>query len=142
MKILWILCLTIGTLLLSTNAVAQDSCDSDCVCNYQLDFLTKKSITMPEPEVVEPKPRLIIFSADWCLPCKVARKQMNENDELRTILEEDYTVVTYNFDKDKDARRKYNVSRVPTYIVELKGRVLRKQTGYGGDSKLKAFLRR
>ncbi len=96
---------------------------------------------MPEPEEIV-KPRLIIFSADWCLPCKVARKQMNENDELRTILEEDYTVVTYNFDKDKEARRKYNVSRVPTYIVELKGRILRKQTGYGGDSKLKSFLRR
>lgn len=141
MKKLWILCLII---LMSTYAVAQDSCDEDCVCNYQLDFLTEKSKEMPPPlpEESEPKPKLIIFSADWCLPCKVARKQMRENDELRTIVEEDFDVITYNFDKDTEARKKYNVNRVPTYIVELKGRILRKQTGYGGDSKLKAFLRR
>lgn len=144
MKKLWILFLLVATTTaIPTHANAEESCPDKCVCNYHIDFL-KKAQEMPPPpsEESEPKPRLIIFSADWCLPCKVARKEMRDNDEIRTILEEDYTVINYNFDKDKDARKKYNVNRVPTYIVELKGRVLRKQTGYGGNSKLKSFLRR
>tara|TARA_B100001094_G_scaffold188712_1_gene182969 strand:+ start:310 stop:636 length:327 start_codon:yes stop_codon:yes gene_type:complete len=87
----------------------------------------------------EPKTRLIIFSADWCLPCKVARKEMRENDSLKEMLE-NYEVVLYNFDIAIPARRKYNVTKVPTYIIEKDGVEIRRKIGFGGTARFKKFL--
>ena len=87
----------------------------------------------------EPKTRLIIFSADWCLPCKVARKEMRENDSLKEMLE-NYEVVLYNFDIAIPARRKYNITKVPTYIIEKDGVEIRRKIGFGGTARFKKFL--
>jgi thiol-disulfide isomerase/thioredoxin len=83
--------------------------------------------------------KLIIFSADWCLPCKVARKEMQENVELKRMLQ-DFEVIKYNFDVDKEARKKYNVNKVPTYIIESDGKEIRRKIGFGGTQKFKNFL--
>ena len=40
--------------------------------------------------------KLIIFSANWCLPCKVARKEMRENVQLKRIVNS-YDVTIYDF---------------------------------------------
>tara|TARA_B100001778_G_C18554407_1_gene614575 strand:+ start:149 stop:475 length:327 start_codon:yes stop_codon:yes gene_type:complete len=88
----------------------------------------------------EPRPRLIIFSADWCLPCKVARKEMRENQSLKNILD-NYNVVTYNFDLAIPSRRKYKVNKVPTYIIEQDGKEISRQVGFGGTEKFKKFLK-
>ena len=94
----------------------------------ELDFLMSK------------KPaKLIIFSANWCLPCKVARKEMQQNVKLRRIVES-YDMIIYDFDADKDAKKKYNISKVPTYIIEVDGAEVRRQIGYGSTKKLIDFL--
>jgi thiol-disulfide isomerase/thioredoxin len=94
----------------------------------ELDFLMSK------------KPaKLIIFSANWCLPCKVARKEMQQNVKLRRIVES-YDMIIYDFDADKDAKKKYNISKVPTYIIEVDGVEVKRQVGYGGTKKLIDFL--
>ncbi len=95
----------------------------------RMDFLMSK----------QPRPRLIIFSADWCLPCKVARKEMKENQSLKNILD-NYNVVIYNFDLAIPSRRKYKVNKVPTYIVEIDGVEIKRQIGFGGTEKFKKFL--
>lgn len=87
----------------------------------------------------KPKPRLIIFSADWCLPCKVARKEMQQNQSLKDILE-NYNVVIYDFDTSIPSRRKYKINKVPTYIIENDGKEVRRQIGFGGTAKFKKFL--
>ena len=87
----------------------------------------------------KPKPRLIIFSADWCLPCKVARKEMRENQSLKDILE-NYNVVIYDFDTAIPSKRKYKINKVPTYIIENDGKEVRRQIGFGGTAKFKKFL--
>ena len=86
-----------------------------------------------------PRPKLIIFSADWCLPCKVARKQMNENIELKRIVDT-YDVIKYDFDEAQVERRKYKVNKVPTYIIESDGIEIRRQIGFGSTKKLIDFL--
>ena len=83
--------------------------------------------------------KLIIFSADWCLPCKVARKEMQQNVELRRIVDS-FEVIKYDFDVDKEAKKKYNINKVPTYIIEIDGQEIRRQVGYGGTKKLIDFL--
>ena len=87
----------------------------------------------------KPKPRLIIFSADWCLPCKVARKEMRENQSLKDMLE-NYNVVIYDFDTAIPSKRKYKIEKVPTYIIENDGKEVRRQIGFGGTAKFKKFL--
>ncbi len=94
----------------------------------ELDFLMSK------------KPaKLIIFSADWCLPCKVARKEMQENVELRRIVDS-FEVIKYDFDIDNEAKKKYNINKVPTYIIESEGTEVRRQVGYRGTKQLIEFL--
>ena len=83
--------------------------------------------------------KLIIFSADWCLPCKVARKEMQQNVELRRIVDS-FEVIKYDFDIDNEAKKKYNINKVPTYIIEIDGEEIRRQVGYGGTKKLIDFL--
>lgn len=83
--------------------------------------------------------KLIIFSADWCLPCKVARKEMQQNVELRRIVDS-FEVIKYDFDVDNEAKKKYNINKVPTYIIEIDGEEIRRQVGYGGTKKLIDFL--
>ena len=96
--------------------------------SQRMDFLMSKKPT-----------KLIIFSANWCLPCKVARKQMRENVELKKITDS-YDITMYNFDVDKNARKKYNVNKVPTYIIEVDGKEVARQVGYRGTKQLIDFL--
>ena len=83
--------------------------------------------------------KLIIFSADWCLPCKVARKEMKENVELKRIVDS-YQVIKHDFDVAKEAKKKYNISKVPTYIIEVDGQEIRRQVGYRGTKQMIDFL--
>ena len=85
------------------------------------------------------RPKLIIFSADWCAPCKAAKKAMKENVSLKRVVSS-YEVVEYNFDVAMPMRRKYKVDRVPTFIVVSDGEEIRRQVGFSSTEKLKKFL--
>jgi thiol-disulfide isomerase/thioredoxin len=94
----------------------------------RMEFLMSKS-----------RPQLIIFSADWCGPCQAAKKAIKENVSLKRIVES-YDVVQYNFDIAIPMRRKYNVNKVPTFIVVADGEEIRRQVGFSSEEKLKNFL--
>lgn len=96
----------------------------------ELDFLMKNT---------PPRPKLIIFSADWCGPCQKAKKAMQENVELKRIAN-GYEIVKYDFDLAIPMKRKYNVTKVPTFIVVSEGEEIRRQVGYSNPQKLKNFL--
>ena len=94
----------------------------------RMEFLMSKS-----------RPQLLIFSADWCSPCKAAKKAMREHVSLKRIVDS-YEVIEYNFDIAIPMRRKYNVDRVPTFIVIADGEEIRRQVGFSSTEKLKNFL--
>ena len=83
--------------------------------------------------------KLLIFSADWCGPCKAAKKAMKEHVDLKRVVGS-YEVVEYNFDIAIPMRKKYNVNKVPTFIVVSEGEEIRRQVGYSNPQKLKNFL--
>jgi thiol-disulfide isomerase/thioredoxin len=87
----------------------------------------------------KPRPKLIIFSADWCSPCNAAKKAMKENVSLKRIVDS-YEVIQYDFDIAIPMRRKYKVDRVPTFIVVTDGEEIKRQTGFSSEEKLKNFL--
>tara|TARA_R100000278_G_scaffold64039_1_gene51566 strand:+ start:511 stop:879 length:369 start_codon:yes stop_codon:yes gene_type:complete len=94
----------------------------------RMEFLMSKS-----------RPQLIIFSADWCGPCRAAKKAMKENVALKRIIDS-YEVIQYNFDVAIPMRKKYNVDRVPTFIVVADGEEVRRQVGFSSVDKFKNFL--
>lgn len=94
----------------------------------RMEFLMSKS-----------RPQLIIFSADWCGPCRAAKKAMKENVTLKRIIDS-YEVIQYNFDVAIPMRKKYNVDRVPTFIVVADGEEVRRQVGFSSVDKFKNFL--
>lgn len=85
------------------------------------------------------KPKLLIFSADWCAPCKAAKKAMKESVSLKRVVNS-YEVLEYNFDIAIPMRKKYKVDRVPTFIVVSDGEEIRRQVGFSSTDKLKNFL--
>lgn len=54
--------------------------------------------------------KLIIFSADWCGPCKRMRKHIE-------ALPDHSRLIQYDFDIHADKSVKYNVDVIPTIIV-------------------------
>ena len=94
----------------------------------RMEFLMSKS-----------RPQLLIFSADWCGPCKAAKKAMKEDVSLKRIVDS-YEVLEYNFDIAIPIRRKYKVNKVPTFIVVADGQEIRRQVGFSNTNKLKNFL--
>tara|TARA_Y100000768_G_C23589304_1_gene500811 strand:+ start:231 stop:611 length:381 start_codon:yes stop_codon:yes gene_type:complete len=83
--------------------------------------------------------KLLIFSADWCGPCKAAKKAMKENVNLKRVIES-YEIIEYDFDVAIPMRRKYNVNKVPTFIVVADGQEIRRQVGFSSTEKFKNFL--
>ena len=83
--------------------------------------------------------KLIIFTATWCGPCKAAKKAMQQDVSLKRIIDT-YEVVQYDFDLAIPMRRKYNVRKVPTFIIIAEDEELRRQVGFNSIDKLKNFL--
>ncbi|NDB86363.1 MAG: thioredoxin [Alphaproteobacteria bacterium] len=87
----------------------------------------------------ENRPTLIVFSADWCGACKIAKHDINNDHNLSEVVKK-YFVVTANYDVDKDLVEGYNVDRIPTFVVIDKSTVTKK-VGYNGPKDLIKFLK-
>ena len=86
------------------------------------------------------KPKLVIFHANWCLPCKVINKWIEQDREIKEILS-NYEVEHYDYDLDKMMRTKYNVNKIPTLIVLKNGEEVARRVGIAtGKSGLVLFL--
>jgi len=83
--------------------------------------------------------KLMIFTADWCGPCKAAKQAMKQDVSLKRIVES-YEVLEYNFDVAIPMKKKYNVRKVPTFIIVTDGEEIKRQVGFSSASKLKNFL--
>lgn len=86
----------------------------------------------------EYKPVLIVFSADWCKYCQVAKKDIN-NDKILSEVVKNYHVVTADFDVDKDLVRGYDIKSIPSFVT-IKGKTITKKAGYKGPKDLTKFL--
>jgi len=86
------------------------------------------------------KPKLVIFHANWCLPCKMINKWIEQDSEIKNILS-NYEVEHYDYDLDKMMRTKYNVTKIPTLIVIKNEEEVARRVGIAtGKSGLVLFL--
>ena len=77
------------------------------------------------------KPKIIIFSADWCAPCKSAKTFMQQPENKHLLA--NFDVEKYNFDVDKTMKKKYNITKVPTFILINNNREVQRYVGIGNN---------
>lgn len=69
---------------------------------------------------------LMDFYADWCAPCKMQEKIINE---LKRKFENKIEIKKINVDNGTSFISKYNISAVPTLILEKDGILIKKYVG-------------
>jgi thioredoxin 1 len=88
----------------------------------------------------KPKTKLVLFSANWCLPCKMINKWMQEDKVIKKLISQ-YEIEYYDFDLDKAMKKKYDVKKIPTLIVVRDGVEKARKIGISSGKKgLESFL--
>lgn len=85
------------------------------------------------------KPTLIIFYADWCKYCSIAKRDIDNNLELSEQVKK-YDVVLANFDVDKDLVVGYHIEKIPAFVI-VDGRKSHTKVGYKGPNDLLNFIK-
>jgi thioredoxin len=84
------------------------------------------------------KPVLVDFYAEWCGPCKMMAKVLEEvNDDLRGRVH----VVKINTEKYPSIAAQYQIAALPTMILFDKGQIVRRMEGLIGSDELVDRLR-
>ena len=84
------------------------------------------------------KPTLIIFHAEWCKYCNIAKQDIDTDPELSEQIKK-YDVVLANFDVDKDLVMGYHIKTIPTFVI-VDGEKTRSKVGYKGSNDLLKFI--
>lgn len=80
---------------------------------------------------------LLVFSAEWCGPCKAAERA-GVYDAVR---EAGYEVTKIDVDKQKSVADQFGVTAVPTYIIRSEKTAVRRVIGARDKSSLLAEIK-
>jgi thioredoxin 1 len=90
--------------------------------------------TFEEKVMKSPSPVLVDFYADWCGPCQVQGRVL---DELATQLQS-AKIVKVNVDENADLARRFGVTALPTLLIINDGKVAGKQVGLATKKQLES----
>lgn len=80
----------------------------------------------------------VLVGATWCGPCQ----QMKQDIEKFNLIK-GYIFYYIDSDKNPDILKKLNINNIPTYfIVNSKGEILKRKSGYTNKNDLIQFLAR
>ena len=85
-------------------------------------------------EVIKSKV-LVDFYADWCGPCKMLAMELE-----KVANEIDVDIVKVNVDEEEEIARRYGVMSIPTLILFVDGKELKKTIGFMPKDKIKEFV--
>lgn len=68
---------------------------------------------------------LLDFYADWCGPCKMLAKVLEELSKIKNI-----NIYKINVDKYPNKAREYSVMTIPTIILYKNGVLIKKNIGF------------
>jgi thioredoxin 1 len=102
--------------------------------------MTEQPQTMSFSDIIKgPKPVLVDFYADWCMPCKMMTPILKE---LKTRMGDDIDILKIDAEKNPTASIHYQVRGVPTLILFKDGYVLWQQAGVVQASQLETIIRK
>lgn len=89
------------------------------------------------------KPIILYFTGEWCSPCRVMKRQVWADDEVKTSVNSQFIPVAIDVDNPDNAAvlGRYNVGGAPvTIITDPQGNALRWRVGGIGKSEFLELL--
>lgn len=86
-------------------------------------------------DAISSKKILVVFSAEWCGPCKVLDEILKEIDTDNII-----EIATIDTDRFRGIAREYKVLSVPTLLVFENEKLVKEKKGLMSKSELISFI--
>jgi thioredoxin-like negative regulator of GroEL len=77
----------------------------------------------------EGKDLLVLFTTDWCGPCRKLKRDLAGADAFRR----EVLICVVDCDKQKELSNLHQVRGIPDLRLYRKGEQVKRQTGYGGS---------
>lgn len=78
------------------------------------------------------KPMVLYFTGEWCAPCRIMKRQVWADEEVKTLVNAQFVAVAIDVDSPADAEvlDRYNVTGAPvTIVTDPQGHALRWRVG-------------
>jgi thiol:disulfide interchange protein len=95
-----------------------------------------------EPVPAAKRLQLVYVGAKWCAPCRQMKAHTFADPAVAAAIARDFSFLPLDVDVDKEAAKKFGVTKVPTTIVlDADGRELRRMVGYRPPAAFLDWLR-
>ena len=83
------------------------------------------------------KETLILFSADWCGPCKAIKPTLEKIEES---LSESYNFIKVDISVVEETTKRFNIRNLPTCVLTKAGKEIGRFSGVKTEAQIKKFL--
>lgn len=83
---------------------------------------------------------LVVFTADWCSPCKKLKADTLDATEIKELLIP-YIVIYIDTDNNKELAHRFNVESLPSYFVIDAEKVIKAGSGLKSPGDFKLWLK-
>lgn len=83
------------------------------------------------------KETLILFSADWCGPCKVLKPTLEKVEES---LSESYNFIKVDISDVEETIKRFSIRNIPTCVLTKAGKEIGRFSGVKSEYQIKNFL--
>jgi thioredoxin 1 len=80
---------------------------------------------------------LVLFSADWCGPCKIIKPAL---ERLEEKLGETLKIVKVDISEEEGSAKKFNIRNIPTCVLIEGENEIARFSGVKNDEQIKKFL--
>jgi len=80
--------------------------------------------------------QLIVFSAEWCGPCKILKPNLEKAEEMV----EGVKIIKADVSENEDSTRDFNVKNIPTCVLISEGKEVARFHGVKSPEDIKNFL--